>query len=61
MGGGAMDFEMDTKPKTTDRAPAQNAAPVNSAAPGRGIVLERFFTRRASIRIRRSNGNCAPP
>src|SRR5271166_4104647 len=44
MGGGAMDFEMDTKPKTTDRAPALGAAPVNSAAPGRGIVLERFFT-----------------
>jgi ribonucleoside-diphosphate reductase alpha chain len=44
MGGGAMDFEMDTKPKTTDRAPAPNAAPVHSAAPGRGIVLERFFT-----------------
>src|SRR5271166_3730137 len=44
MGGGAMDFDMDTKPKTTDRAPAQNAAPVNSAAPGRGIVLDRFFT-----------------
>jgi ribonucleoside-diphosphate reductase alpha chain len=44
MGGGAMDFEMDTKPKITDRAPAQNAAPVNSAAPKRGIVLERFFT-----------------
>src|SRR5580692_7226728 len=44
MGGGAMDFEMDTKPKITDRAPAHNAAPVNSAAPKRGIVLERFFT-----------------
>src|SRR6202790_65294 len=44
MGGGAIDLEMDSKTKTTDRAPAANAAPVNSAAPGRGIVLERFFT-----------------
>jgi len=44
MGGGAIDFEMDSKSKLTDRAPAPNAAPVNSAAPGRGIVLERFFT-----------------
>src|SRR5579862_5639363 len=44
MGGGAIDLEMDSKSKTTDRAPAQNAAPVNSAAPGRGVVLERFFT-----------------
>ncbi len=47
MGGGAIDFEMDTKAKITDRAPAQQwRAPVNSAAPGRGIVLERFFTTR---------------
>src|SRR5271168_972529 len=44
MGGGAMDFEMDTKSKSTDRPPATTAAPVNSGAPGRGIVLERFFT-----------------
>jgi ribonucleoside-diphosphate reductase alpha chain len=44
MGGGAIDLEMDSKSKTTDRAPAPNAAPVNSAAPERGIVLERFFT-----------------
>src|SRR3984957_11519639 len=44
MGGGAIDLEMDSKSKTTDRAPAPNGAPVNSAAPGRGIVLERFFT-----------------
>ncbi len=44
MGGGAIDLEMDSKSKITDRAPAPNAAPVNSAAPGRGIVLERFFT-----------------
>ena len=44
MGGGAIDFEMDSKAKITDRAPASNAAPANSAAPGRGIVLERFFT-----------------
>src|ERR1700734_2101320 len=43
MGGGAMDFDMDSKPKITDRAPPQNAAPVNSAAPNRGIGLERFF------------------
>ncbi|MFZ2059403.1 MAG: vitamin B12-dependent ribonucleotide reductase [Candidatus Binatus sp.] len=35
---------MDSKSKITDRAPAPNAPPVNSAAPGRGIVLERFFT-----------------
>ena len=44
MGGGAIDFEMDSKAKITDRAPATNGAPVNSAAPGRGVVLERFFT-----------------
>ncbi len=44
MGGGAIDFEMDSKAKTTDRAPALNGGAVNSAAPGRGIVLERFFT-----------------
>ena len=44
MGGGAIDLEMDSKSKITDRAPAPNAPPVNSAAPGRGIVLERFFT-----------------
>ncbi|HEY6299218.1 MAG TPA: vitamin B12-dependent ribonucleotide reductase [Candidatus Binatus sp.] len=35
---------MDSKSKLTDRAPASNAVTVNSAAPGRGIVLERFFT-----------------
>jgi ribonucleoside-diphosphate reductase alpha chain len=44
MGGGAIDFEMDSKAKITDRAPAANGAPVTSAAPGRGVVLERFFT-----------------
>jgi ribonucleoside-diphosphate reductase alpha chain len=44
MGGGAIDFEMDSKAKVTDRAPSANGAPANSAAPGRGIVLERFFT-----------------
>jgi ribonucleoside-diphosphate reductase alpha chain len=44
MGGGAIDFEMDSKAKTSDRAPSTNGAPVNSAAPGRGVVLERFFT-----------------
>ena len=44
MGGGAIDFEMDSKAKITDRAPATNGAPVNSSAPGRGVVLERFFT-----------------
>ncbi len=44
MGGGAIDIEMDSKAKTTDRAPSTNGAPVNSAAPGRGVVLERFFT-----------------
>ncbi len=44
MGGGAIDLEMESKSKNTDRAPAPNATPVNSAAPGRGIVLERFFT-----------------
>jgi ribonucleoside-diphosphate reductase alpha chain len=44
MGGGAIDFEMDSKTKMTDRAPSTNGAPVNSAAPGRGVVLERFFT-----------------
>src|SRR5579863_6090613 len=44
MGGGAIDFEMDSKAKITDRAPATNGALVNSAAPGRGVVLERFFT-----------------
>src|SRR5882672_4594781 len=44
MGGGAIDFEMDSKSKITDRAPAPSADPVSSAAPGRGIVLERFFT-----------------
>ena len=44
MGGGAIDFEMDSKAKITDRAPAPNAVPVNSVAPGRGVVLERFFT-----------------
>jgi len=35
---------MDSKSKVTDRAPAPGAAPVNCAAPGRGIVLERFLT-----------------
>ncbi|HKN12346.1 MAG TPA: vitamin B12-dependent ribonucleotide reductase [Candidatus Binatus sp.] len=35
---------MDSKAKITDRAPAPNAVPVNSVAPGRGVVLERFFT-----------------
>src|ERR1700678_1802013 len=44
MGGGAIDLEMDSKAKTTDRAPSTNGGPVNSAAPGRGVVLERFFT-----------------
>ncbi len=44
MGGGAIDFEMDSKSKMTERAPAPNAAPADSAAPGRGIMLERFFT-----------------
>jgi ribonucleoside-diphosphate reductase alpha chain len=44
MGGGAIDLEMDSKSKTTDRAPSSNGGPVNSAAPGRGVVLERFFT-----------------
>ncbi len=44
MGGGAIDFEMDSKAKITDHAPATNGAPVNSSAPGRGVVLERFFT-----------------
>ena len=44
MGGGAIDFEMDSKSKVSDRTPSSNGAPVNSAAPGRGIVLERFFT-----------------
>ncbi len=44
MGGGAIDFEMDSKAKISDRAPSTNGAPVNSAAPGRGVVLERFFT-----------------
>src|SRR5208337_805764 len=44
MGGGAIDLEMGSKSKITDRAPASNAAPADSAAPGRGIMLERFFT-----------------
>jgi ribonucleoside-diphosphate reductase alpha chain len=44
MGGGAIDIEMDSKPKMNDRAPSTNGAPVNSAASGRGLVLERFFT-----------------
>ena len=44
MGGGAIDFEMDAKAKITDRAQATNGASANSAAPGRGVVLERFFT-----------------
>ena len=44
MGGGAIDLEMDSKPKLTDRAPVPNAAPADSAAPGRGIMLDRFFT-----------------
>ena len=44
MGGGAIDLEMDSKPKISDRASSTNGAPVNSAAPGRGVVLERFFT-----------------
>ncbi|MGB9382311.1 vitamin B12-dependent ribonucleotide reductase [Candidatus Binatus sp.] len=35
---------MDSKAKITDHAPATNGAPVNSSAPGRGVVLERFFT-----------------
>src|SRR6204780_557633 len=43
MGGGAIDLEMDSKSKSTDRPPATTAAPVNSGAPARGIVLERFF------------------
>ncbi len=44
MGGGAIDFEMDSKAKINDHAPSTNGASVNSAAPGRGVVLERFFT-----------------
>ena len=44
MGGEAADLEMESKTKITDRAPAANGAPANSAALGRGIVLERFFT-----------------
>jgi len=44
MGGGAIEFGMDSKSKVSDRTPSSNGAPVNSAAPGRGIVLERFFT-----------------
>ena len=44
MGGGAIDLEMGSKSKITDRAPASNAAPADPAAPGRGIMLERFFT-----------------
>jgi ribonucleoside-diphosphate reductase alpha chain len=35
---------MDSKAKTSDRAPSTNGAPVISATPGRGVVLERFFT-----------------
>src|SRR5271157_445510 len=44
MGGGAIDLEMGSKSKITDRAAAANAAPADSAAAGHGIVLERFFT-----------------
>jgi ribonucleoside-diphosphate reductase alpha chain len=44
MGGGARDFEMDSKTKVTDRAPAAEAPSAPVAASGRGIVLERFFT-----------------
>ncbi len=44
MGGGAIDLEMDPKSKIADRATAPTGAPADSAAPGRGIVLERFFT-----------------
>src|SRR6266478_5901159 len=44
MGGGAIDLEMDSKAKVTDRAPSTNGGSVNSAALSRGIVLERFFT-----------------
>src|SRR6202045_4823964 len=44
MGGVASDLEMDSKTKTTDRAPHPNAFPANFAAPGFGIVLEKFFT-----------------
>ena len=44
MGGGAIDFEVDSKTKITDRTPATDAAPAKPAAPGRGIALERFFT-----------------
>src|ERR1019366_7723398 len=44
MGGGAIDLEMGSKSKITDRAPPPNAAPADPAAPGRGIMLERFFT-----------------
>ncbi len=44
MGGGAMDLEMGSKSKITDRAPAPNAAPADSVARGRGITLERYFT-----------------
>ena len=44
MGGGAIDLEMDSKPKINDRAPSTNGAPVNSKALGRGVMLDRFFT-----------------
>ncbi len=44
MGGGAIDFEMESKAKINDHALAANGAPVNSSAPGRGVKLERFFT-----------------
>src|SRR5271167_2703353 len=44
MGGGAIDLEMDSKSKITDRPPAPAAVPGNSAAPARSLVLERFFT-----------------
>src|SRR5579864_5333160 len=45
MGGGAIDLEMDSQAKMNNRAPSTSGGPVSSAAPGRGVVLERFFTR----------------
>src|SRR5579864_6427880 len=44
MGGGAIDLEMDSQAKMNNRAPSTSGGPVSSAAPGRGVVLERFFT-----------------
>ncbi|HYK64041.1 MAG TPA: vitamin B12-dependent ribonucleotide reductase, partial [Patescibacteria group bacterium] len=44
MGGGAIDLEMDSKLKTTERTQAANGTPAGSATQSRGIALERFFT-----------------